>query len=479
MSTINRLRAATAIAFLATALGGTCVIARQTVFASTTIVAHFVNATSVYPGDQVRVSGVKVGSIRSIQPQGTQTRMTLVINHGVRVPADAKAVIVAQNLVSARYVQLTPAYRSSGPAMPDGAEIPLERTAIPVEWDEVKTQLTRLATELGPKGGISDTATTRFIDSAADALGGNGDKLRQTLTQMSAVGRILAEGGGNIVDVIKNLQTFITALRDSTTQIVQFQGRLATLTSVLDGSRSDLDGALRNVAEVVGDVQRFVRDTRGKAADQIQLLADVTQNVVERQKDLEQILHVAPTAVANTLNMFDPRDGGATGTFTFANMSNPVQFVCGMIGAIENVTAPETAKLCSQYLGPALRQMNFNYIPFPINPYLTSVPPPQDLLYTEPDLAPGGAGPKPGPPETPPAISAYTGAGDVPPPPGYEPPTPPRSPKDLPEMLLPPTPDPAPAQTGTGPAATPSGQTPNLDIAPPDMPSPPEGTPQR
>lgn len=475
MSTVNRLRAAIAIVLLATTVGGTCVIVRQAAFAPTTIVAYFVNATAVYPGDQVRVSGVKVGYIKSIQPQGTQTRMTLVINHGVRVSANAKAVIVAQNLVSARYVQLTPAHRSSGSTMPDGAEIPLDRTAVPVEWDEVKAQLTRLATELGPKSGISDTATTKFIDSAADALGGNGDKLRQTLTQMSAVGRILAQGGGNIVDVIKNLQTFIAALRDSTTQIVQFQGRLATLTSVLDGSRSDLDGALRNVSEVVGDVQRFVRDTRGQAADQIHLLAEVTQNVVERQRDLEQILHVAPTAVANTLNMFDPRDGGATGIFTFANMSNPAQFICGMIGAIENVTAPETAKLCSQYLGPALRQMNFNYIPFPIDPYLTSVPPAQDLLYTEPDLAPGGAGPKPAPPETPPAVSAYTGAGDVPPPPGYGPPAPPRAPKDLPAMLLPPAQAPAPVGTGIGPAA-PTTQASDPDIAPPDMPSPPEGT---
>ena len=36
--------------------------------------------------------------------------MTLHVDRGIPVPADAKAVIVAQNLVSARYVQLAPAY---------------------------------------------------------------------------------------------------------------------------------------------------------------------------------------------------------------------------------------------------------------------------------------------------------------------------------------------------------------------------------
>lgn len=65
--------------------------------------------------------------------------MTMHVDHGVPIPADVKAVIVAQNLVAARYVQFTPAYRSSGPTMGNGSVIPVERTAVPVEWDEVKT----------------------------------------------------------------------------------------------------------------------------------------------------------------------------------------------------------------------------------------------------------------------------------------------------------------------------------------------------
>ncbi len=82
--------------------------------APTTITAYFPSATGIYAGDEVRVSGVKVGTIDSITPEGTQAKMTLEVDHDVPVPADAKAVIVAQNLVAARYVQLTPAYRKGG-----------------------------------------------------------------------------------------------------------------------------------------------------------------------------------------------------------------------------------------------------------------------------------------------------------------------------------------------------------------------------
>ena len=138
--------------------------------------------------------------------------------------------------------------------------------------------------------------------------------------------------------------------------------------ATLDGGRSDLDGALTNLSQAVGEVTRFVHGTRDKTSEQVQRLANVTQNLVDHRMDLEQVLHVAPTAFANAYNMFDPRTGGAGGVFVLNNMSNPTMFICGMMGAIENVTAPETGKLCAQYLGPGLQRLNFNYLPFPFNP---------------------------------------------------------------------------------------------------------------
>jgi hypothetical protein len=294
---------------------------------------------------------------------------------------------------------------------------------VPVEWDEVKTQLTRLATELGPKTGVSDTSVSRFIDSAANALDGNGGKLRQTLAQLSGAARIFAEGSGNIVDIIKNLQIFVTALRDSKEQIVMFQNRLASLTSVVNDNRSDLDAALSDLSVALGEVQRFVAGSRDQTSEQIRSLANVTQNLVDNKTSLENVLHISPNAIANYENIYYPAAGAVTGAFSLANFANPVYFFCGLIGAVENTTAPETAKLCAQYLGPALRLLNFNYLPIPTNLYLRPALDPKYMIYTDPKLAPGGAGPGDAP-EPQPTVSAYTGMGDVAPPqgPGWGPP---------------------------------------------------------
>lgn len=400
-------------------VGGTAVVIRESFFGPRTITAYFTSATAIYPGDEVRVAGVRVGTIEAIEPDGGQARMRLSVDRDVPIPADAKAVIVAQNLVSARYVQLAPAYETSGPTLPDNAVIGVDRTAVPVEWDEVKDQLTRLATDLGPSGDISTTSVGRFIDSAANAMNGNGDRLRETITQLAQVGRILADGSGDIVDVIVDLQTFVNALRDSNAQIVQFQDRLATVSSVIDSSRSDLDAALTYLAEAVGEVQRFIAGSRDQTAEQIQRLGAVTQNLADNRLTLENVLHVAPNAIGNGYNIYNPDTGTMIGGFALANFANPVQLVCSAIGAVKNATAPEASKACAEYLGPALRLLNFNYLPMPFNAYLQKSPSPDNLIYSDPALAPGGAGGAPVPPEISPAVSAYTGAGDVPPPAGW------------------------------------------------------------
>jgi virulence factor Mce-like protein len=385
---MSRSRSALAVVLVCLIIAGCSILVRLTILRPVTITALFTSTTAIYPGDEVRVAGVVVGRIAAIEPDGVQSRMVMKIDHDVPIPADARAVIVSHNLVSARYVQLTPAYVDSGPTMRDGDLIGIERTAVPVEWDDVKAQLTRLATDLGPSGDVSTPAMARFIDSAANAMDGNGDKLRQTLAQLSGVGRILADGSGNIVEIIQRLQTFVTALANSNEQIVQFQDRLATLSSVLDGSRSDLGAALTNLSVAVGDVRGFVAKYRDKTSEQIQRLADVTQNLVDHSADLEQILHVAPNSFANSYNMYDPDTGEFAGSAVLNGFSNPVNFVCAQIGAIENATASETAKLCSQYLGPALRLLNFNYMPIPFNPLIAKSASPQNLVYTDPKLAP-------------------------------------------------------------------------------------------
>ena len=91
-----------------------------------------------------------VGTIETIQPRADDVKVTMKVRGRRQAARRCRAIIISPNLVSARFIQFTPAY-TGGAVMADGAEIGLDRTGVPVEWDEVKEQLTQLSRSSGRK----------------------------------------------------------------------------------------------------------------------------------------------------------------------------------------------------------------------------------------------------------------------------------------------------------------------------------------
>ncbi|MDF3307222.1 MCE family protein [Rhodococcus sp. T2V] len=350
-----------------------------------TITAYFPATTGLYTGDDVRVLGVKVGTIDSIEPGADFARVTMNVNESVEIPADAKAVIVAPSLVSGRFVQLTPVY-AGGPTMGDGASIPMEHTAVPVEWDEIKTELNKLSEALGPQGADPQGSLGTFIDTAAANLDGNGESLRNTLRELSETMRTLSDGRTDLFSTIRNLQTFVAALSSSNEQIVQFEGRLASVSNMLATNSDELGTALNDLDLALGDVNRFVAENRAALSEQVGRLADATQVLADKRPQIEQVLHVAPTALANFSNIYKPAQGSLVGAVAFANLGNPVNFMCGAIQSLQANEANRSADLCTQYLSPVLNSLTMNYLPVLTNPTTGVNAFPDQIEYTPPSL---------------------------------------------------------------------------------------------
>lgn len=365
-----------------------------------TVVAQFSSTTGLYAGDDVRVLGVNVGKVESIEPQGDDARVKMRVESDVKIPADAKAVIIAQSLVSARFVQLTPVY-SGGPSLADGETIPMERTAVPVEWDEIKTELTKLSTALGPDGVDDQGPAGRFIDTAANNLDGNGDSLRATLTELSDTMRVLSDGRTDLFATIRNLQAFVTALSNSNEQIVQFGGRLASVSQMLAESSDEFGSAMADLDVAIGEVQRFVANNQAGLVEGVARLADATQVLTTKRPEIERILHAGPNALANFNNIYQPAQGTLTGAIAANNFGNPINFICGAVAGVENATSERSADLCKQYLGPVLSSLVFNYPALLANPIMGVDAYPDQIVYTEPGLEPAPAPTAPSPAPSP------------------------------------------------------------------------------
>jgi phospholipid/cholesterol/gamma-HCH transport system substrate-binding protein len=360
------MRLAVGLVLIATLVGAITALAthgRQT----RVLVAYFASATGLYPGDSVRVAGVPVGSIDAIEPRHDDVKVTMSLPAGVPLPADVNAVVMAPNLVAARFIQLAPAYES-GPLLPTGATIELSRTATPVEWDEVKSELTKLTAQLGPSTDSMKGPLSAFIDQAAETFDGKGESFRDALRELSQTAGRLGDSRNDVFGTIKNLQVVIEALSASNDQIVQFAGHLASVSQVLADSSNRLDATLNALNEALRDARKFLHDNNATLIGQIDKLADFTKTLSDRSEDIEQVLHVGPNGLANFYAMYNPAQASLAGTLAFPDFANPVQFICGSFDAGDSPDHFKRAEICRQRMAPVLKRLTMNYPPILFHP---------------------------------------------------------------------------------------------------------------
>ncbi|MDR3660846.1 MAG: virulence factor Mce family protein [Mycobacterium sp.] len=394
-----------AIGLVLTLVGGLCVVLRLTEQVNRThVVAYFANSNGIYAGDEVRILGVPVGKIDKIEPQPQRAKITFWYDSKYTVPADAKAVILSPSLVAVRAIQLTPAY-TAGPALQDDAVIPLERTAVPVEWDDFRQQLQRLADTLQPTqpGGVSTLGT--FVNTAADNLRGQGATIRDTLIKLSQAFSALGDHSKDIFSTVKNVSILVSALQDSTDLMRQLNQNLAAVTALLSNDPNEVGNVVSDINDVVGDVTSFVANNREALGTTSDKLASVTTALNQSLDDLKQTLHVAPTTFQNFVNIYQPAQGTLTGVLALNNFANPITFLCSAIQAASRLGAAQSAKLCVQYLAPIIKNRQYNFPPLGENVFVGASSRPNELTYSEdwlrPDyVPPPGQVPVPPPPGT-------------------------------------------------------------------------------
>ena len=382
------------------------------------VTAFFDNSNGVFAGDDVRIRGVNVGKIEKIEPEPTRVKITFWFNGKYQVPADAKAVIISPTLVTARAVQLTPPYRG-GPTLQDHAVIPQQRTAVPVEWDDVRIQLQRLANTLQPTQPDGVSTLGSLIHTTADNLRGQGAAIRDSIIKLSQATSALGDHSGDIFGSVKNLSVLVSALQDSTDLLRQLNANLASVTGSLADRPGDIGNAIKDLNDVVGEVKSFVADNREALGTTTDKLASVSTALTQSLDDIKQALHILPTVAANAANLYQPAQGTLSGIAAVNNFADPITFLCGAIQAASRLGADQSAKLCVQYLAPIVKNRQYNFPPLGFNPLVGASARPNELTYSEdwmrPDyVAPQPAAPPDATPPAPPPLAAEAAVGTDP-----------------------------------------------------------------
>jgi phospholipid/cholesterol/gamma-HCH transport system substrate-binding protein len=342
-----------------------------------TAVAYFDEATGIYPHDKVRILGMPVGEITKITPEKDRVRVEFTYDSNYKVPANVKAAIVSPTLVATRFLQLAPAY-TSGPVLSDNGQIPESRTAAPLEFDDLKTELSRISKELGPQGPGDKGALAEFLEVSAKAGKGRGAEFNDMVVNLSAALKTLSEGRGDLFGTIRNLQVFVGALASMDDDIVTFNQRLAGASDVLDDNGQQLTAAMKSVNTASRLVTKFLAENRPVLSQSTAKLAVVTKTLAASRDDLATVLHVGPNTLTNFGNIYSSRANGLTGQLWFDNLETPGSALCTLIEQQATQAGKPSPTACTNYLAPLLDQLGLPTPPVGVGPPIEQPQPTQE-----------------------------------------------------------------------------------------------------
>ena len=152
-----------------------------------------------------------------------------------------------------------------------------------------------------------------LLDTGAANLEGNGEAFNESVRNFAEAARTLSGSAGDLFGTVDELQKFTTMLATNDDQVRGVNTQLDQVWRTLAADRDELSTALGTLASALADIQAFIRDNRTAIKSNVDKLARTTQQLVDNRASIAEALDVAPIAVTNVLNAFDPATGTLQG----------------------------------------------------------------------------------------------------------------------------------------------------------------------
>ena len=219
--------------------------------------AMFSRAIQVFPGGKVRVLGVDVGVVQEVENASDAVEVTFVVDDPeIQLPADVEAAIVPASLLGERYIQLFPAYQG-GPALRPGGTIPMSRTAVPSEPDELLRSLQNYL------GAIDPEAVNRFVANAAAVLDGNGQELNELIHNAASVIGLLSAKRNDLAKIIVEFERLTKALATRKAALARVIHSYNAVIGTITTNRAAVEGSITGLNEMAIELAALLTAHRG------------------------------------------------------------------------------------------------------------------------------------------------------------------------------------------------------------------------
>ncbi|GAA2533096.1 MCE family protein [Mycolicibacterium diernhoferi] len=302
-----------------------------------TVTAQFDSAAGLYEGNVVAVLGMPVGQVTKITPKTGYVEVDFTIDKDVDVPADVQAATISNSILTDRQIELTPPYQD-GPKLQNRDTIGLNRTRTPVEFARVLDILDKLAGSLRGDGK-GDGPIADVVNSGAAVVDGNGQQIKDSLGELSNALRLSSDRGAvtkdQLTTIIANLSSLSQAAADNDAMMREFGSSVRAMSQILADEDLGSGTTGKKINEVLTNVGQVLETHRDSIKDLVSNGDIVVQSTVDHERDLMELLDVAPMTLDNMYNVADPKNGAlrvkvVTDKILFDNQL--LKEVCNMMG---------------------------------------------------------------------------------------------------------------------------------------------------
>lgn len=247
------------------------------------VTAEFARGTGLYPGSPVRLLGLDIGRVTDVDNEEGLVVVRMQLDAGTRLPADVGATIIPLTLLGERYVQFGPTWRS-GPVLGDGDRIPLSRTRVPAEIDDLLRSLQDFM------GAVDPDRAGDVVTNLASILDGRGADINLLIENASGTLGLLADEGEDLAAIITSLRELSSTLKGRTDSIESLIRNYELVSQVLIDNREDLDGVITELDRATVELAGLLAAHGDPLREDVRILADTTAIVGANAENLELTL---------------------------------------------------------------------------------------------------------------------------------------------------------------------------------------------
>ncbi|WP_405666867.1 MCE family protein [Streptomyces sp. NBC_01166] len=251
--------------------------------------ARFTDATGLVVGDSVRIAGVKVGQVESIQVADKRlAEVGFAVRKGRKLPASVTASIKYLNMVGQRYIDLDQGAGPVGASFRSGETIPLSRTTPALD-------LTQLFNGFQPLfEGLSPPDVNQLAGSIVQVLQGEGGTVDSILSHVGSLTGTVAAKDKVIGEVIKNLNTVLKTVNDREAGFDDLVVTLQKLVTGFSGDRKPLGEAVTAMGALTTVTADLLQDGRKPLKEDIAQLGRLTGGLDRNAPEIESFLQKTP-----------------------------------------------------------------------------------------------------------------------------------------------------------------------------------------